>query len=106
MKAVLLGEAQADIRELRQYVTKTFGKTTWQETYAGIQVAIRNMAAFPLGGHVPPELTELGLSQYRQVLSGMNRVIYEVQGGVLYIHIVCDTRKDLRTLLSRRLLNR
>lgn len=36
----------------------------------------------------------------------MNRIIYEVQGGVLYIHIVCDTRKDLRALLTRRLLNR
>ncbi|MGB6009498.1 hypothetical protein [Castellaniella sp.] len=56
--------------------------------------------------HTPPELAELGLSQYRQTLSGMNRVIYEVQGDVLYVHIVCDTRKDLRSLLATRLLSR
>lgn len=106
MKAVLLDEAQADIRELRQYVTRVFGKATWQETYTGIKATVRNTIAFPLHGHTPPELAELGLSQYRQALSGMSRIIYEVQGDVLYVHIVCDTRKDLRTLLTRRLLKR
>ncbi|MDN5843284.1 MAG: hypothetical protein L0H54_07535 [Alcaligenaceae bacterium] len=37
MKVVLLDEAQSDIRELRQYVTKIFGKAIWQETYTGIK---------------------------------------------------------------------
>lgn len=106
MKAVLLDGAQADVRELRQYVTKIFGKATWQETYTGIKATVRNIVVFPLSGHIPPELADLGLSRYRQALSGMNRVIYEVQGDVLYIHMVCDTRKDLRALLARRLLNR
>ncbi|WP_345798047.1 type II toxin-antitoxin system RelE/ParE family toxin [Castellaniella sp. MT123] len=106
MKAVLLDEAQTDIRELRQYITQVFDKATWQGTYAGIKTTVRNTAAFPLSGHIPPELAELGLSQYRQTLSGMNRIVYEVQGDMLYIHIVCDTRKDLRALLTRRLLKR
>lgn len=106
MKAVLLDEAQTDIRELRQYIIKIFGQAAWRETYTGIKAAVRNTAAFPLSGHIPPELAELGLSQYQQALSGMNRIIYEEQGGVLYIHIVCDTRKDLRALLARRLLER
>jgi len=46
----------------------------------------------------------LGLQQYRQVISGMSRIIYELRDEVIYIHIVCDTRRDMRTLLSRRLL--
>lgn len=106
MKTVLLDAAQADIRALRQYVSKIFGQTAWQETYTGIKAVVRNVAAFPLSGHIPPELADLGLSQYRQALSGMNRIIYEVQGDVLYVHVVCDTRKDLRALLTRRLLSR
>ena len=106
MKALLLDEAQADIRELRRYVTRIFGNAAWQETYADLRAAIRSTVAFPLSGLIPPELAELGLSQYRQALSGMNRIIYEVQGDMLYIHIVCDTRKDLRALLTRRLLKR
>jgi len=38
------------------------------------------------------------------VLVGMNRIIYEVRGDILYIHIVCDARRDLRALLLRRML--
>ncbi|MNL18597.1 hypothetical protein D3C87_1397480 [compost metagenome] len=65
---------------------------------------MRTIQAFPEGGAIPDELADLGLRQYRQVISGMNRILYEVRADVLYIHIVCDTRRDMRTLLSRRLL--
>lgn len=34
----------------------------------------------------------------------MNRVIYEVRQEIIYIHIVADTRKDMKTLLTQRLL--
>jgi len=44
------------------------------------------------------------MRNYRQVLTGMNRIIYEVRGEVLYIHIVCDACKDLHSLLVRRML--
>jgi toxin ParE1/3/4 len=34
----------------------------------------------------------------------MNRIIYEVRQDILYIHIIVDARRDLKTLLIRRLL--
>ena len=34
----------------------------------------------------------------------MNRVIYEVREQTVYIHIIADTRKDLQSLLIKRLL--
>lgn len=106
MRIVLLDGAQGDIRELRQYIAKLFGKTTWQQSYESIKSAIRTLATFPDGGSIPPELIDLGLTQYRQVLSGMNRIIYEVRNDTLYVHIVCDTRRDFQTLLAKRLLSR
>jgi len=57
-----------------------------------------------LSGNIPDELLETGLTQYRQVLVGMNRIIYEVRDETLYIHIICDARRDLRALLLRRVL--
>jgi len=104
VKAVFLAEAETDIKELRLYIIKRFGTTTWRETLQAIKTAVRDTAAFPRRGHIPDELAELGLTQYRQVLAGMNRIIYEERGDVLHIHIVCDTRKDLRSLLARRML--
>jgi hypothetical protein len=47
---------------------------------------------------------QLNLSQYRQILSGMNRIIYEVRQDTLYIHVIVDARRNMTSLLTRRLL--
>jgi len=49
------------------------------------------------------DMTELGRYLIK-LLVGMNRIIYEVRDETLYIHIICDARRDLRTLLLRRVL--
>lgn len=104
MKAVFLEEAEQDLRDLRRYIVKSFGTLVWRETFDKVKAAIRALQTFPQSGSIPPELQDLSLHQYRQVIAGMNRIIYEVRTETIYIHIVCDTRRDMRTLLSRRLL--
>lgn len=104
MRVVFLAEAEADLKDLRRYVVTSFGKPAWQETLQKIKDSVQTIQAFPHGGSVPDALADLAILQYRQVVSGMNRIIYEARDEVLYIHIVCDTRRDMRTLLARRLL--
>lgn len=104
MKVVFLDGAESDLKDLRQYIVTSFGPRAWQGTYQQIKDSVRTIQTFPLAGAVPDELTTLGLLQYRQIISGMNRFIYEIRGDTAYIHIVCDTRRDMRTLLTRRLL--
>lgn len=104
MDVVILGSAEQDIKELRRYLVKNFSVGVWQTTYAKLKHSIRNLERFPQLGDVPDELESLNMSQYRQVISGMNRVIYEVRQETVYIHIVADSRRDMKTLLARRLL--
>jgi len=104
VRAVFLAGAEEDLRDLRRYVINDFGRPAWQETFEKIKDAVRTIQGFPKGNPIPDELADLGLRQYRQVISGMNRIIYEIDEETIYIHIVCDTRRDMRTLLSRRLL--
>lgn len=66
------------------------------------------MSTFPLSGAILEELASIGQMQYRQVVSGMNRIIYEVKLSIqreeqVYIDIITDVRKDLKSLLTRRL---
>ena len=103
-KIVLLASAEQDMKELKSYIVKNFSLATWQDTYNNLKDSIRNLKAFPFVGSIPEELKRLNLTQYRQVISGMNRVIYEVRQEIIYIHIVADTRKDMKTLLTQRLL--
>ena len=103
-QVVFLKSAEFDLKELRSHMVKQFGKDAWQASYAKIKDAVNSIGTFPLGGDVPEELERLNLTQYRQLVSGMNRIIYEVRQEIIYIHIVCDTRKDMKSLLTRRLL--
>ncbi len=104
IKVVILDSAEQDLKELRTYILKNFSVETWSITYARIKEAIRNLQNFPQAGAIPDEIEKLNLSQYRQVVSGMNRVIYEVRQDVIYVHIIVDARRDMQALLMRRLL--
>ena len=104
ISVLFLRSAELDLKELKSYLVKNFGKDAWQVSYSKIQEAVGAIQTFPLGGKIPEELDKLNLTQYRQVISGMNRIIYEVRQETIYIHMVCDTRKDMQSLLTKRLL--
>lgn len=103
-RVVILESAEQDLKEIRSYILKNFSADTWRTTYAKIKEAIRNLQNFPQAGCIPEEIEKLNLTQYRQVLSGMNRVIYEVRQDTVYVHVIVDVRRDMESLLTRRLL--
>ena len=100
----MLASAELDLKELRRYIIQNFSQDTWQKTYGKLKETIRNLANFPHFGSIAPELETLHLSQYRQTLSGMSRIIYEVRQDVVYIHIIVDSRRDLKSFLMHRLV--
>jgi toxin ParE1/3/4 len=104
VRVVFLPGAEQDLRDIRRYVLKKFGPPAWADTLGRLRATVDALKTFPLSGAVPEELADLGSDRYRQLVSGKNRVIYEPTAEVVYIHIVCDVRRDLRGLLSRRLL--
>lgn len=103
-RVVILESAEQDLQEIRTYIIKNFSTDAWRTSYAKIKETIRNFQNFPHTGSIPEELEKLNLTQYKQALSGLNRIIYEVRQDVVYIHIVVDTRRDMHSLLTRRLL--
>jgi len=104
VKVVILQSAETDLRDLKSYLVKNFGQAAWRESYTQVKKTISHIAAYPKLGGMPDELIALNLMQYRQALSGMNRVIYELRGDTAFVHVICDTRKDLQTLLMNRIL--
>ncbi|TXT24370.1 MAG: hypothetical protein FD134_1605 [Gallionellaceae bacterium] len=103
-RIVFLASAEQDLKELKRYIVKNFSPQAWHSTYGKLKESIFNLKAFPLSGAIPEELAQLNITQYRQIVSGMNRVIYEARQNTIYIHIVADTRKDMKTLLIQRVL--
>ena len=63
-----------------------------------------HLATLPDRGAHPKELTALGIREYRQAYLKPYRVIYRVVGKQVFIYLIADGRRDMRTLLARRLL--
>ncbi|GBE07594.1 MAG TPA: type II toxin-antitoxin system RelE/ParE family toxin [Gammaproteobacteria bacterium] len=55
-------------------------------------------------GHVPPELVRIGVTNYKEVNFKPYRVIYEVIRQDVFIHCILDGRRDMPSLLERRLI--
>jgi toxin ParE1/3/4 len=68
-----------------------------------LEVAER-LATFPDRGPHPKELQALGIREYRQTFFKPYRLIYRVIGRQVLIYLIADGRRDMRSLLSRRLL--
>jgi len=98
-KIVFLRSAEDDLLEIRRDIRRHFSQRTWLNAYAKIRRALENLEAFPLSGHAPPELPA---THFLEILAANNRVIYEVIGTTVYVHILCDARQDFTTKLSRR----
>ncbi|MBC3255484.1 type II toxin-antitoxin system RelE/ParE family toxin [Pseudomonas paralactis] len=103
-KVVILHSAKRDLKDLKSYLSRQFSAATWQQSYDAIKQAIRLLDAQPYAGSIPEEIEKLNLSQYRQVVSGMNRIIYEIRAPFIYVHIIADTRKNLQALLLKNLI--
>ncbi|MFM0061401.1 type II toxin-antitoxin system RelE/ParE family toxin [Paraburkholderia phytofirmans] len=97
----ILPTARIGIDELRSYVVRTFGWETWRQTSAQLQETITHIRQFPASGHLPVELEGFIEDGFRQALSGKNRIIYQVRDDTLFVHLVVDVRRDLRSLLQK-----
>jgi toxin ParE1/3/4 len=77
----------------------------WLTSYGKLKDAVAMIQENPQVDRILSELESLNIAPYRQVLSGMNRVIYEQRGDTAYIHIVGDTRQYLQWLFMERIVN-
>lgn len=69
-----------------------------------LQILCLSLDKLAARGHIPPGLERVGVTTYRQVYFKPYRVIYQISGRVVYIHCVLDGRRDMQSLLERRLL--
>ena len=48
----------------------------------------------------------MGIREYRQTHFKPYRLIYRVIGERVYVYVIADSRRDMQSLLARRLLGR
>jgi len=66
---------------------------------------VESLVRYPERGSYPKELVALGIKEYRQTSFKPYRVIYRVIGSQILIYLIADCRRDMQSVLARRLLS-
>ena len=104
--AVLLTQdAARDLAELHACITRQEGAAGADHVLDEIGKLFERLERFPNRGPHPEELLSLGIREYRQVFFKPYRLIYRVIEDRVYVLLVADGRRDMQTLLQRRLLH-
>lgn len=101
---LLTDSAARDLEELYNYISKNDSPENADRVLDKIEILIDKLSEFPERGVFPPELIELGIKEYREIFFKPYRIIYRVIAKKIYIYLIVDGRRDMETLLNRRIL--
>ncbi len=69
-----------------------------------LMAVMESLARLPERGSCPKELLALGVKEYRQTMFKPCRLIDRVIGNQVLIYLIADGRRDMPSVLARRLL--
>ncbi|EJL29491.1 type II toxin-antitoxin system RelE/ParE family toxin [Novosphingobium sp. AP12] len=98
--------AEDDLEEIHGYLTAARGLDDADALLDELLRSVETLEQFPDRGAIPNELQDLGMREFRQILLRHYRLIYRVFERRVVILIIADGRRDMQTLLERRLLGR
>jgi len=100
----LTADAARDLEELYDYVALHDAPRKAEHLLERIEKIFSSLSVSPERGAYPKELLALGIRDYREIFFKPYRVIYRVMGDTVYVLMIVDGRRDMQTLLQRRLL--
>jgi toxin ParE1/3/4 len=103
-QVVLTEDAERDLEDIVTHIATHDSPQSAEHVLTRILDIAESLAAVPTRGSQPRELRGLGDQEYRQVFFKPYRLIYRVVGHQVAIYLIADGRRDMQSLLARRLL--
>ena len=104
-EVLLTADAVRDLDEIVDWIAQHDSPAKAAHVLERIEAAVLALARYPEPGPCPRELLDLGIRDYRETFFKPYRIIYRVVEGQVHIYLIADGRRDMRSLLSRRLLS-
>jgi len=102
---VLLTEgAEQDLEALYDHIAEFDSVANANHVLDRLMEVVKGLAQFSERDSYPRELVALGIKDYRQTAFKPYRVIYRVLGTRVVIYLIVDGRRDMQSVLARRLL--
>jgi len=103
--AVLLTrDAARDLEELFDCIDRHDAPGKAEQVLKRIEEAFESLSGSPQRGAFPKELLALGIREFREIFFKPYRIIYRVMDETVHVFLIVGGRRDMQTLLQRRLL--
>jgi toxin ParE1/3/4 len=103
-EVLVTDNAVRDLEDLDAYISKHDSPENADYVLGKIEEIFLSLSDMPDRGTYPKELSTLGIKEYREIFFKPYRIIYRIFGDYVYIYVIADGRRDMQTLLNRRLL--
>jgi toxin ParE1/3/4 len=100
----LTDDAKTDLQDIYEYIAEHDAPAKADAVLDKLEALVESLSRFPERGAVTKELRDVGIKDYREVYFKPYRVIYRVLGAKVYVYLIVDGRRDMQTLLTRRLI--
>lgn len=100
----LAEDAEQDLIDIYRYIALKDCRENADYVLDQLESLCSRLTDLPDRGHIPPELNRVGITSYREVSFKPYRVIYEVIRQDVFVHCILDGRRDIPSLLERRLI--
>ena len=104
-RVLLTRDAANDLQELDTWIAAHDSPEHADYVLDRISEVFQKLTELPGRGTYPKELSELGIREFREVFFKPYRIVNRVERRTVYIYLIADGRRDLQTLLRRRLLS-
>ncbi|MGD2055729.1 MAG: type II toxin-antitoxin system RelE/ParE family toxin [Gammaproteobacteria bacterium] len=103
-RVLLTQDAVNDLEELDSWIATNDSPERADFVLDRISETFQRLTELPERGTYPKELSALGIREFREVFFKPYRIIYRVERRTVYVYLIADGRRDIQTMLTRRLL--
>jgi toxin ParE1/3/4 len=100
----LTKDAERDLEDIYFYIAEHDSQASADHVLERLVQATDALRTSPDRGSYVNELRSLGISEYRQIFFKPYRLICRVHAKQVVVYVVADGRRDMGSLLARRLL--
>lgn len=96
--------AEDDLYEIYTYVATNDSVERADKLFNALRSTCNKLKTLPLRGHIPPELFDVGVVEFREIHYKPYRIFYSLENNIVRVHCVLDGRRDIQTVLQERSL--
>jgi toxin ParE1/3/4 len=94
--------AEDDLNEIIEYYF-SLSQNYVEKIISEFEENVMSLRSHPKSGRIVPELEKQGILQYRELIQGYYRIIYEISDDKVIVHTIIDGRRNFEDIIISKL---